>query len=120
MWFLAAYGWDCQGGHANGLMWVGCVPPFSSLGAAIVARLWNARSGPGGSHRDRGFIGLTRKRGGVTLMSGAGPSMPPRTSPSEGAGAQAAAARRSGVSVAFPFYASPRPTTGTPTPSLHM
>lgn len=47
-WILKTYGWDgtplTQGYEPkNALVWVGCIVPFSFLGALIMTRIWNAK-----------------------------------------------------------------------------
>jgi OPA family glycerol-3-phosphate transporter-like MFS transporter len=48
---LKTYGWDGVAalGHTatSAWVWVGCIIPFSLIGAFIMTRLWNARAGAG-------------------------------------------------------------------------
>ncbi len=48
-WILKTYGWDGVATHghvpSNAWIWVGCIIPFSFLGAYIMTRIWNARAG---------------------------------------------------------------------------
>ncbi len=50
-WILKTYGWDgvATQGHqpAHAWIWVGCIIPFSLLGAFIMTRIWNAKAGAG-------------------------------------------------------------------------
>ncbi|NWJ39511.1 MAG: MFS transporter [Geothrix sp.] len=56
-WVLKTYGWDGTPllagagthGHqpANAWIWVGCIIPFSLIGAFIMTRIWNAKAGAG-------------------------------------------------------------------------
>ena len=54
-WILKTYGWDgtpFTEGYAprNALVWVGCIIPFSAMGALIMTRIWNARPARAGGH----------------------------------------------------------------------
>jgi MFS transporter, OPA family, glycerol-3-phosphate transporter len=46
-WVLQHYGWDgarsAGGEPAHAWLWVGCIIPFSMIGAFIMTRIWNAR-----------------------------------------------------------------------------
>ncbi len=47
-WILKTYGWDGTAGGVgyqpkNALVWVGCIVPFSLLGAIFMTRIWNAK-----------------------------------------------------------------------------
>lgn len=46
-WVLKTYGWDgwAAAGHTpqNAWVWVGCIIPFSLVGAFIMTRIWNAK-----------------------------------------------------------------------------
>lgn len=48
-WILKTYGWDgiATHGHApaHAWVWVGCIIPFSLVGATIMTRIWNAKAG---------------------------------------------------------------------------
>jgi OPA family glycerol-3-phosphate transporter-like MFS transporter len=50
-WILKTYGWDgvATQGHqpAHAWIWVGCIIPFSLIGAFIMTRIWNAKAGAG-------------------------------------------------------------------------
>jgi len=57
-WILKTYGWDGTplvlagaGTHGhqpvNAWVWVGCIIPFSLIGAFIMTRIWNAKAGTG-------------------------------------------------------------------------
>ncbi len=54
-WVLKTYGWDGTPlsesyQPKNALVWVGCIIPFSILGALIMTRIWNAKPVRGGGH----------------------------------------------------------------------
>jgi OPA family glycerol-3-phosphate transporter-like MFS transporter len=48
-WVLKTYGWDGVATHghapAHAWVWVGCIIPFSLIGAYIMTRIWNAKAG---------------------------------------------------------------------------
>ncbi len=50
-WILKTYGWDGVAAHghqpAHAWIWVGCIIPFSLIGAYIMTRIWNAKAGAG-------------------------------------------------------------------------
>lgn len=50
-WVLKTYGWDGLAVHghqpAHAWVWVGCIIPFSLVGAFIMTRIWNAKAGSG-------------------------------------------------------------------------
>ena len=50
-WILKTYGWDGVAVHghqpAHAWIWVGCIIPFSLVGAFIMTRIWNAKPGAG-------------------------------------------------------------------------
>ncbi len=50
-WVLKTYGWDgvAAHGHApeHAWVWVGCIIPFSLVGALIMTRIWHAKPGAG-------------------------------------------------------------------------
>jgi len=50
-WVLKTYGWDGVATHghtpAHAWVWVGCIIPFSFIGAYIMTRIWNAKAGQG-------------------------------------------------------------------------
>jgi sugar phosphate permease len=55
-WILKTYGWDgvpalAGAAHAHqpahAWVWVGCIIPFSLVGAFIMTRIWNAKAGAG-------------------------------------------------------------------------
>jgi OPA family glycerol-3-phosphate transporter-like MFS transporter len=52
-WVLKTYGWDgiASPGHdpVHAWVWVGCIIPFSFIGAFIMTRIWSAKAG-GGAH----------------------------------------------------------------------
>ena len=51
-WVLQHYGWDGGGAGkhevSHSLVWVGCIAPFSVVGAFIMTRLWHAKPAKGG------------------------------------------------------------------------
>lgn len=51
-WVLKNYGWDGVAAHghapAHAWVWVGCIIPFSLVGAFIMTRIWHAKPGSGG------------------------------------------------------------------------
>jgi len=54
-WILKTYGWDGTPvgvGHEarNALVWVGCIVPFSVLGAIFMTRIWNAQPAKTAAH----------------------------------------------------------------------
>jgi MFS transporter, OPA family, glycerol-3-phosphate transporter len=54
-WILKTYGWDgtplTEGYQPkNALVWVGCIIPFSILGAIIMTRIWNAKPRKASAH----------------------------------------------------------------------
>lgn len=50
-WVLKTYGWDGVAAHghtpAHAWVWVGCIIPFSLVGAFIMTRIWHAKAGAG-------------------------------------------------------------------------
>ena len=50
-WVLRNFGWDGIAAHGhvpgNAWVWVGCILPFSCIGAFIMTRLWHAKAGQG-------------------------------------------------------------------------
>ncbi|MFN8009860.1 MAG: MFS transporter [Holophagaceae bacterium] len=50
-WVLKTYGWDGVAAHghqpAHAWVWVGCIIPFSLVGAFIMTRIWHAKPGAG-------------------------------------------------------------------------
>jgi MFS transporter, OPA family, glycerol-3-phosphate transporter len=48
-WILKTYSWDGGAGHMpqHAWVWVGCIIPFSLVGATIMTRLWHAKAGSG-------------------------------------------------------------------------
>ncbi|MBK8725385.1 MAG: MFS transporter [Holophagaceae bacterium] len=50
-WILKTYGWDGLAAHGHqpvhAWVWVGCIIPFSLVGAFIMTRIWNAKAGSG-------------------------------------------------------------------------
>jgi len=59
-WVLRTYGWDgtAAAGHvpANAWVWVGCIIPFSLVGALIMTTIWKAKAGK--VAKDSGAPGL--------------------------------------------------------------
>jgi OPA family glycerol-3-phosphate transporter-like MFS transporter len=50
-WVLKTYGWDGMEAHGHqpehAWIWVGCIIPFSLVGAFIMTRIWHAKAGSG-------------------------------------------------------------------------
>jgi OPA family glycerol-3-phosphate transporter-like MFS transporter len=50
-WVLKTWGWDGIGAHGHApehaWVWVGCIIPFSLVGALIMTRIWHAKPGAG-------------------------------------------------------------------------
>jgi len=51
-WVFKNYGWDGVASHGHvpthAWVWVGCIIPFSLIGAYIMTRIWNAKAGSAG------------------------------------------------------------------------
>jgi len=51
-WVFKTYGWDGVATHGHvpthAWVWVGCIIPFSLIGAYIMTRIWNAKAGSAG------------------------------------------------------------------------